>query len=83
MNNYDKINVPLFKAGKNNSYLCSMCGQYTTLSDSASSQGWNLICNHCLYKMRHILDANVGELLVRIQNVGQYRQSTEEESQNE
>ena len=82
MNNYDKINVPLFKAGKNNSYLCSMCGQYTTLSDSASSKGWNLICNNCLYKMAHIFDEHVGNLITKLQNVGN-RRSMEEESQND
>ena len=80
MNNYDKINIPLFKADKTNSYLCSMCGQYTTLNDSISSKGWNLVCNHCLYKMQHILDINVGELIVKIQREGINRQSIEEES---
>ena len=78
MNHYDKINVPSFEAGEHNKYICSMCGQYTTISDSVSSKGWNLICNHCLYKMQHILDENVGELIIKIQKTGQNRRSMEE-----
>ena len=68
MNNYDRINVPKFKEGKENGYLCSMCGQYTTLSDSVSHQGWNLVCNRCEYKMRAILGKS--HLLNEIQTVG-------------
>ena len=53
---YDSVNVPYFEsqAQAHHRYLCSMCGQYTTYNDRASYQGWNLICNHCLYKSSHI-----------------------------
>ena len=52
---YDKNNVLRFRAGEHNKYLCNMCGQHTTLYDSVSHQGFNLVCNHCFYKMMHIL----------------------------
>ena len=51
MNNYDKINVPRFKEGKQNGYLCSMCGQYTTLDESISHRGYNLLCRRCEWKI--------------------------------
>lgn len=54
INNYDRINVPNFAEGKENGYLCSMCGQYTTKNDSTSHQGYNLICMRCFYKMRFL-----------------------------
>lgn len=56
INNYDRINVPNFAAGKENGYLCSMCGQYTTKNDSTSHQGYNLICMRCFYKMQFLTD---------------------------
>lgn len=58
MTNYDRINAPRFKAGKQNGYLCSMCGQYTSLSDSCSCRGYNLVCDHCSWKMSSILDTH-------------------------
>lgn len=64
MTNYDRINVPRFKAGKQNGYLCSMCGQYTTLNESCSHKGYNLVCTRCCWKMSSILDTrNILELL--------------------
>lgn len=69
---YDKNNVPRYRAGEHNKYLCSMCGQYTTLSDSVSSQGFNLVCNHCFYKMRSLLRSNT--LLAEIQAVGREKE---------
>ncbi len=36
MKYYNALNVPLFEQGENNGYLCSCCGQHTTLSDSVS-----------------------------------------------
>lgn len=56
MNNYDRINVPNFEAGRENKYLCSMCGQYTSKSDSTSYKGYNLICMRCYYKIQNLTD---------------------------
>ena len=81
MNNYDKINVPNFIEGKQNGYLCSLCGQYTTLSDSVSHQGWNLVCNRCEYRMRAILCPNHASLLLKIQEVGIAHQKEENENE--
>ena len=79
MNNYDKINVPNFKAGKPNGYLCSMCGQYTTLNDSVSHQGWNLVCMGCESKMRLVLCPKKSSLISMIHKVGMMRQKEENE----
>lgn len=65
---YDRNNVPRFRAGEHDKYLCNMCGQYTTLADSVSYQGFNLVCNHCFYKMMGILGDNT--ILEDIQDVG-------------
>ena len=76
MNNYDRLNVPRYEAYKENGYLCSMCGQYTSLSDSISHQGWNLVCNRCEFKMRAILQPNpITSFIVDIQRVGKLRAS--------
>ena len=77
MNNYDKINVPNFKEGKPNGYLCSMCGQYTTLSDSVSHIGWNLVCCRCERKMRAILKDSITTCIDEIQSVGRTRSKRE------
>ncbi len=67
-NNYDRINVPKFKEGKEAGYLCSMCGQYATKNESVSYIGWNLICNHCFWKFKAILGNR--DILKAIQEVG-------------
>lgn len=56
INNYDRINVPRMQEDKENGYLCSMCGQYTSKSESTSYNGYNLVCLHCLYKMQYLTD---------------------------
>ena len=73
INLYDKNNVPRFRAGEPNKYLCNMCGQYTTLSESVSHRGFNLVCNHCFYKMRAILGND--NLLKDIQDVGREKEA--------
>lgn len=55
MTSYDRNNVPLYEKGENSKYLCSMCGQYTTLDESISHKGYNLICCRCEWKIRSIL----------------------------
>lgn len=77
MNNYDRINVPRFEKGAMNGYLCSMCGQYTSLSDSVSHEGYNLVCNRCEWKMRAI----TGEIdmISKIHKVGNEAKEREEE----
>ena len=69
---YDKNNVPRFRAGERNKYLCCMCGQYTTLDDSVSKQGFNLVCNHCYYKIMAITGDYT--LLDKIQDVGREKE---------
>lgn len=68
----DRNNVPRFRAGEHNKYLCNMCGQYTTLDDSVSHQGFNLVCNHCYYKMVSILGDTT--LLEDIHEVGKEKE---------
>ena len=55
MTSYDRNNVPLFEKRENSKYLCSMCGQYTTLNESISYKGYNLICCRCEWKISNIL----------------------------
>lgn len=73
MNNYDRINVPKFKEGKQNGYLCSMCGQYTSLDDSVSHKGYNLICNRCVWKMSAILN-NI-DIINKVHEVGKEKEN--------
>ena len=73
MNNYDKINVPKFKEGKVNGYLCSMCGQYTSLNDSISHKGYNLMCTRCEWKIKYLLDDM--EIINKIQRVGRLKEA--------
>lgn len=67
---YDRINVPLFKNGAQNGYICSMCGQYTSYNDSASKEGYNLMCNRCIWKICNLTDLTTGELIGKLQSVG-------------
>ena len=46
-----------------------MCGTITTLSDSVSHKGYNLVCSRCLWKMRNILGSF--DLITDIQKVGE------------
>lgn len=68
LNQYDRNNVPKFLKHDENAYLCSICGQYTSLHDSVSCQGYNLICSKCEFKLRHLLDND--EILLDIQKAG-------------
>lgn len=79
MNNYERINVPRFKKGDQNGYLCTMCGQYTSLNESISHKGYNLICNRCEWKMRYIIGDY--DILTKIHKVG--KEHEEREAENE
>lgn len=70
LSQYDRVNVPLFNKGEHDRYLCSMCGQYTTLADSMSNEGYNLVCKRCVYKIEHILGLAYGETAQLIQSKG-------------
>ena len=68
-NIYDRINVPAFKIeGDKGRYICSCCGKLTTLADSVSSQGYNLVCNRCRYIMKRVL--GIEDEIIKIQAVG-------------
>lgn len=68
---YDMVNIKQYKEGKQNGYLCSMCGQYSTLDESVSHQGYNLVCMRCVYKMGHILnDVSIGRIIELIHKKG-------------
>ena len=68
---YDMVNVKQFEDGKQNGYLCSMCGQYSTFKDSVSHQGYNLVCMKCVYKMSSILnDTSIGEIIELVHQKG-------------
>lgn len=68
---YDILNIANFKEGKNAPYLCNVCGQYTTLDDSMSHRGCNLICNRCFYKLQYVLDDYT--ILEKVHNAGKKR----------
>ena len=70
MTRYDAGNTKQFEEGKQNGYLCSMCGQYSSLSDSVSHKGYNLVCMKCVYKMDSILDVPMSYTINRIQQKG-------------
>lgn len=67
---YDMVNINQFNDDKGAGYLCSMCGQYTTLDESASHRGYNLVCNRCIYKMGSILDMSIGDIIIKMQAKG-------------
>lgn len=71
---YDKHNVNEFKTrGDRGCYICSNCGQITTLSDSISCQGYHLICNRCDYKLRRLL--GVDNIITLIHDSGESTQA--------
>ena len=71
MTRYDMTNIKQYEEGKQNHYLCSMCGQYSTLDDSVSHRGYNLVCMTCVNKMSHILnDVSMGYIVTQIQQKG-------------
>lgn len=71
---YDYLNVPRYREGLRGKYLCTMCGQYTTLSESVSHQGFNLVCNSCYYKMMSVIGVSSATLLDNIQVVGREKE---------
>lgn len=71
INNYDRINVPRMEEGKENGYLCSMCGQYTSKNDSVSYKGYNLTCMRCVFKIRHLTDDM--DVIAKIQMAGELK----------
>ena len=81
MTQYDKNNVPLFEKGIDNHYLCRCCGQYTTLHDSVSHKGYNLVCNRCYYKLR--LSILGRDILNDIQAIGKQREEEERSKTSE
>ena len=74
LNRFDNKNVPRFKNGKNNGYICSFCEKKTSLDDSCSHQGYNLHCMLCVYRFARTFDKSVGEIVMKIQTVGRIRQ---------
>lgn len=81
MTRYDTVNIKQFEEGKQNGYLCSMCGQYSTLENSVSLKGYNLVCLKCVYKMGSILnDMSVGYIIEQIHQKGKITNIEEEVS---
>lgn len=76
-NNYDRINVSNYRVKMTNKYLCSMCGQYTTLEESISYKGFNLICRRCEAKVKHLFGIN--NTLELIHKKGQEKEEHYEE----
>ena len=76
MTNYDRINVPNMLGDKQNGFLCSICGQYTALKDSASYRGFNLVCMRDIWKISSILDIDMTETIHAIQNKGKISYET-------
>ena len=72
---YTRVNAREFNSTQNNKghYICNMCGSITTLDDSVSHRGYNLICNKCLHKMRNILGR--ADILQDIQKVGEHEET--------
>ena len=79
---YDMVNVNQFKDGKQAGYLCSICGQYTTLDDSISHRGYNLVCNRCLYKIGSVLDVSPGNIINHIHAKGVITEQNEKRGDN-
>lgn len=76
-NVYDKINAATFREqGDNGTYICSCCGKMTTLSDSVSSQGYNLVCTGCRYMLKRIL--GITDEIIQIQEIGAARRVANE-----
>lgn len=71
INNYDRINVPKMEEGKQNGFLCSMCGQYTSKNDSTSHKGYNLVCMRCVYKIQSLTDDY--DVIRKIQSAGKLK----------
>lgn len=67
---YDMVNINQFNDNKGAGYLCSICGQYTTIDESVSHRGYNLVCNRCMYKISSVLDMSIGDIIVRIHSKG-------------
>lgn len=78
---YDKYNVTEFNLENPQSrYICSMCGEITTLHDSISYAGYNLVCNKCRYKIKRVL--GIDNEIQLIQGVGKARCMKEEKEDN-
>lgn len=78
---YDKYNVTEFNLENPQSkYICSMCGGITTLHDSISYAGYNLVCNKCRYKIKRVL--GIDNEIQLIQDVGKARCMKEEKEDN-
>lgn len=67
----DKLNSTKFKNGHTDDYICVMCECKVSLDDSMSSQGYNLVCNRCYYRMLKVL--NTPYLMDEIQKAGRHR----------
>lgn len=79
MTPYEKVNVPLFDENAKNGYICTMCGQVTTLSTAISYHGYNLICDGCKWKAMFIFDCET-DVLERVQKVGREHEKREREA---
>lgn len=78
---YDKYNVTEFNLENPRSrYICSMCGEITTLHDSISYAGYNLVCNKCRYKIKRVF--GIDNEIQLIQDVGKSRCMKEEKEDN-
>ena len=76
---YDMVNVKQFEKGRQNGYLCSMCGQYSILDDSVSHQGYNFVCMRCVYKMGDILnDTSIGEIIELVHQKGEKKKKSDD-----
>lgn len=76
MNFIDNINVEQFNTKyEKGKYICSNCHEIVRLNDSGSYEGYNLVCNRCLWRIEHI----TGDFpLPKIQAIGKMRQENEQ-----
>lgn len=74
LNRFDEKNVSRFKEEKHDGYICSFCEKHTSLDDSCSHQGYNLICMPCVYRFARTFEEPVGEIVIKIQTAGRIRQ---------
>lgn len=54
----DEVNVKRFKEGSKAGYKCKMCRRLTSLDDSISYKGVNLVCMDCYNGFKDIFNDN-------------------------
>jgi hypothetical protein len=65
----------------NANYTCRMCGGDTTIEDSYSCQGYNLVCIPCIKRVSAVLGMPFNEAVHKIWEQGQKEMTEDVEGQ--